>query len=474
MKRKLVNMRNPVMVSLFALAALWSACSDGGGDGGPDAGNNDAGGNDAGGDAPGDNQTPITARTSRGSQQCRIVRDRTDHTPRHWRASPAMVTTSGGSVYFARREAMSDTPIIPVAGQLLVGSFAADGSFGAPTVVTPAPASDVGALAAIPSGTGFAVVWVDGGKLRFGAFDANGASLAAPKDIAGGMDPLVTPKLAAGPDGGYGVIYAPQTAPNQREVHFIVLDATGAVKSPVRRLDQAGPAPQFPALPAPTIVAGATGYAMIWRDPRDGRGRIDFAKADASGGELIPRRRISVTNAADTVVGGGSGFEAPTNALIETSAGYLAAWTEAHRSQSLDQGAWATVQLARLDASGTRQGAPVPMRAPTDSIDEVEPSLVRFGNAVGVMWARGSHIYICAGCVPDHRIDLLLIDPVDLTPLSNVISVTNGASATAGVKAGGLLRRQVAVQGNSLLTTYQLTFHVHATAGSATFACDPT
>lgn len=83
-------------------------------------------------------------------------------------------------------------------------------------------------------------------------------------------------------------------------------------------------------------------------------------------------------------------------------------------------------------------------------------------------WARGTHIYVCAGCVPDHRIDLLLIDPSDLTPLSEVVSITNGG----GVKAGGLLRRQITALGQSLLLTYRLSFHVHNTPGSATFACD--
>jgi hypothetical protein len=88
---------------------------------------------------------------------------------------------------------------------------------------------------------------------------------------------------------------------------------------------------------------------------------------------------------------------------------------------------------------------------------------------VALFWARGSHIYLCGGCVPDHRIDLLLIDPRTLNPVSNVVSVTNGGAPNAG----GLLRRAVAVVGSSLLTTFNLTFHTWATAGSATFVCEP-
>ena len=111
---------------------------------------------------------------------------------------------------------------------------------------------------------------------------------------------------------------------------------------------------------------------------------------------------------------------------------------------------------------------PPALRAPADSIDEVEPSLVRLGDAVGVLWARGSHIYLCGGCRPDHRVDMLLVDPTDLTPLSDVVSVTNGGA----MGDGGLLSRQLAVLGKSLLMAYRLTFHVHNTPGSATFECD--
>jgi hypothetical protein len=207
---------------------------------------------------------------------------------------------------------------------------------------------------------------------------------------------------------------------------------------------------------------------MIWRSPTDARGGIDFAKADAAGVETVGRKRISVTNAEGTVVGGAAGFDQASNALLAVGGGYIAAWTEV--KGGFASGASSEVRIVRLDASGVASGAPVPVRPGTADVDEVEPVLVKVGDAAAIAWGRGTHIYICGGCVPDHRIDVLPLDPADLTPLGPVVSLTNGATSPA-TKAGGLLRKRVAVLGNDLLTVYELTFHVSDTPGSATFTC---
>jgi hypothetical protein len=176
------------------------------------------------------------------------------------------------------------------------------------------------------------------------------------------------------------------------------------------------------------------------------------------------RHRVSAA-VPDFVVGGVGGFEEATNALLPNGDGFLAAWTEARRAQS--SGAGSVVRVARLDGRGNRLGEAASMRSFKADIDEVEPSLVPFGDAVAVLWGRGSHIYICGGCVPDHSIDLVLIDPATLAPLSNVVSLTNGGDP----RAGGLLRHRSAIVGTSLLVPYLLTFHVYASLGSAAFEC---
>ncbi|HEY0706741.1 MAG TPA: hypothetical protein VGG33_08090 [Polyangia bacterium] len=445
--------------------AAPDATGDTSGDLGRDGG--DAGAPDAMGSDGGTNTTPITERPSRGTYTCRVERPRTDHTPRYWQSLPGLVTTTAGTAQFLRSEAMTENPIFPVMPKLTLGTMGKDGSFGPPSVVAEV-AGEVGSISAAPRADGLAAIWIEGTKLRFAAFDANSALVVAPKDIATGVDVQSPPKLAGGPAGGFGVLYATAAGFTNREVHFLALDADGMAKAPARRIDQAQVATGFIPQAAFSLAGGATGYAMIWRALGEARGGIDFAKAGADGSEVIARRRISLTNQMGHDVGGGAGFESPTTALLETASGYIAAWPEVRQSMSFDGGAWATVNLVRVSAEGGRQGTPVPLRTYVDSIDEVEPSLIRFGDAVGVLWARGKHIYICAGCVPDHRIDLLLIDPADLTPVSNLVSVLPVSAA----KGGGLLRRQVAVLGSSILTTFDTTFHVHHTSTSATFACE--
>jgi hypothetical protein len=465
---------------VLGLTWLLPSCGGGSGQKAPDDAGSGSGGHptDGGsGGAAGGDSKPITERPSRGTYNCRLARDRTNHAPANWRSWPALVTTSGGAAYFFRFDSWMSVVADPGHPDgLRVGSLSIEGVMGASTDIPFGGRDTVGSAAAAPRGDGFAVVWIDAGKLRFAAFDAAGAAIIAPRDVAAGVDAAPAPRLAAGPEGGFGVVYT-STAANSmsRQVFLLLLDDSGVARGAARRLDQTGAGSLgFPPLPAPAIVGGPSGYAMIWRNLSEAAGGIDFSRASADGTETIAPHRISVP-VANTQVAGSAGFESPVNALLETSGGYLAAWVEVQAAPptNLTGGASATVMVARLDSAGVRQGPPVPLRATSDSIDEVEPSLVRYGDAVAVLWARGTHIYICGGCVPDHRIDMLLIDPADLTPLSNVVSVTNGGTPGApGLPKGGLLRRQVAVLGTSVLTTFDLTFHVNHTSGSATFACD--
>jgi hypothetical protein len=459
--------------SLF-LVVCWLGCDSGGkpdldaaadtglpGDGGPDAGASEAG-------VSGDDDAPVTSRPSRGTYQCRIQRDRTDYSPRNWSViAPALVKTTAGAAFLARFEStvasLPPSPFMPPPAQLLVSSFDLAGTLGAPVTIPVGDTVEPSAMAAAPRGDGFVTVWPERDKLRLAAFDAAGRIVLGPKDVIPDVDLRADPRLAAGADGAFGLVYTAQLGTGSYEARFAVLEPDGGVRLAPRVLT-AMQGTAF-ARPAPVIVGTAGGYAMVWRDASDPSGGIDFAAADARGAEVVARHRISAPAGPGVVVGATGAFDSPTNALVPTTDGFVAAWTEARRGERRDAGS--VVRLARIDSAGNRLGAPVALRAFQADVDEVEPTLVPFGDAIAVLWGHGSHTYACGGCVPDHRIDLLIVDPATLTPVSNLLSLSNGGSPMAG----GLLRARVAVLGDAFLATYLLTFHTYATPGSAAFVC---
>jgi hypothetical protein len=422
------------------------------------------------GEAPTDPEepTPITERpTTTVTHQCRVDRDRTDHSPRQWSDRQAMVTTQAGA-FFARLEGTSPdplTPVIPGRPRLLVSSVAPDGSFGEPVTLSTAEPETMGGVTLVPTAAGFTALWVEGASLRLAGFDSQGVLVAPARTLSlPGVSRDSRPRVAAGSDGGFGIVYRTVVEGQPSEVRFVALDAAFATRGPAR---QVGTAAAAYADPGASIARHPEGYALLWRGPSGTVGQILFALTDRSGAEIVAARPVS-TPRPGVVIGGTAGFDPTTTALLPVDGGFLAAWTELRFDPQAFSGAWSIVRVARLSPSGVVQGAPAALRPPTVDIDEVEPSLVPLGDTVAVLWGRGTHIYICGGCVPDHRIDVLLIDPVTLAPRSNVVSVGNGG----GNKAGGLLRREVAVLGSSLLTTFNLTFHVHATPGSASFVCE--
>jgi hypothetical protein len=448
-----------VSLSLVALS-----CGGNAGPGHPDAGH-DA---DPSPDSGAIDETPVTDRPSRGLYTCRIARDRTDYSPRQWRGSQGLFPASAGAAFMARLESTPPQPFDASPTKLVVSTLDLDGVLGAPWPDPGAFAAAPGHLATAPRADGVALTWLEGSALRFAAYTGNGQVAIAARDLPVGIiDDLAPITLAAGANGGFGLLYTAHPSATVRQLRLLSLDAGGQPTGTARSITDV-PLTSY-GMTAALTAAPDGGYALIWSDPNATPARMLFATVDATGATLSTPRPISLTDDDGTDVGGSFGFASSPSHILGLGDSYLATWGESRQGSLLDgSGAWTVVRLARLDRSGAPLGVPVLLRAPTDSVDEVEPLLARFGNAVAVTWARGYHIYVCAGCIPNHRIDLMLIDPVDLVPISNVVTLTNGG----GQNIGGLLRRQAVVLGSSVLVTYNLTFHVHATAGSATFVCD--
>jgi hypothetical protein len=363
---------------------------DGAADGRPDEGDGSRPGDGRGPDAgvgP-SYPTPITERTAVRTHACRVGRDRTDHVPRQWSGREGIVTTRAGVTYLARLESIPPNTLFPGGpgpAQLVVSTLGTDGTLG-PTS-TLATGDEFGWLAVAPAGEGFNLLWTASTSLRLAGFSAQGNISRPARQIdVPGVGFNSRPRMAAGPDGGYAVAYGVVREGRPPEVHLFVMDAAGTILARPRRLGT-GIAP-YASLTV-EIAASPEGYAVVWWGGDRDAGRIEFAKTDLRGQELVAARTISAPPPADVQIGGSVLFDPPTASILTIEDGYLAAWVERRRIGFSESGAWSITRVARLDWSGVVRGEPVPVRAPALEVDEVEPSMVRFGDTVALFVGQG-------------------------------------------------------------------------------------
>jgi hypothetical protein len=89
------------------------------------------------------------------------------------------------------------------------------------------------------------------------------------------------------------------------------------------------------------------------------------------------------------------------------------------------------------------------------------------GENVGVLWSRGTVIYVCAGCMPDNHLEAVVMDGDDFTPVSTLFTFPNNQPM------GGFIRPGVAPVGEHFVVTASLRFHVSGNAASGAFRCAP-
>lgn len=413
-------------------------------------------------DSPPDEDDAILSRASLGTHTCSVERPHTRYTPtQNSIAGPSLAVTAAGKAFIARIDSPFPYPEPVDPPALFVAPIGADGAMG-PRVKPDDRSPDMwGSPTIARYGDGLAIAWSDEERLRVAALGPDGAVVKAPVNLSG-----VTLRneiiqsgvlLAQGKDGRLGLAYTTEddTATNN-ELRFVVLDDAFTPAAAPRTI---GKVPKGYPVGAELLAAG-DGYAFVWTGMTGEDQAVYFATTDAGGAEETPARRLSAEGRKVISYG----FESLMLALVETPSGFAAAWVEySERSTA--------VRVAKLASDGTPVGNPVVIRRSEDAADEVEPSLALLGDALAILWARGSHIFECGGCVPDHRIDLLLVDPETLDPLSDVVSVERTALGPQYQPSGGLLSRASVVLGSKILAVYHQQYHTTADLASATFAC---
>ena len=382
--------------------------------------------------------------------------------------SHVLVTTSTAGAYLARFEASGD-PFGELVRQLRVSSFDVDGTFGPPRDMPGIPNGEGQFVAAAPDRDGFVLVWSMPEVVRFAAFDAGGRFRVMPRDLAstsGQVSQLaITPRT-----GGFALLFSKRTDQDSAPELFFLALGPGGEEAGQPQLVHSGES-LYRELSA-QIVQRGDGFGVIFRDAERGApflaSDVLFARLDAQGSLQGEPVKISATTGRGFSSGGVAGVSSGTLSLIPRSNGFLAGWTEAFSPEDNFDGsgpekAYAIIRIAELDGSGAVIGGPHSLQSPENDIDQVDPTLLPFADTIAVLWGRGSHIYVCAGCIPDHRTTLVLLDPVTLAPASNIVSLAP--------TSGGQLNRSAVVVGSSILMTMRLTYHVHDTAGSAAFSC---
>jgi hypothetical protein len=470
-----------------ALVMVLAACSDDDGAADPggslDGGRGDAGMIDAapqldgavpdggGGDA-GAGSPSILARASLATHTCSVERELLNYKPRSWGYAGHSLVSSGDVAWVARVEADATSPFNPGPPTFIVSKVDSAGQLGTAITIPVADAKLVSkpALVALDAGA-FALLWQQSAApqgtagsssktLRYAAFDATGTMTTAPKTLLSeSAEGIMSLHVARGTDGRLGVTWTNQQAGWTMQTQFALFDAAGQPVAAPRPLGARS-------LYSSELVATPSGYAVLYQtfDQTQQRSDVVFARFDASGAPVGTLQTLTAgsllrrTNAVGT----------SRVALVHVGDEFLAAWSEGHvgnEDLAMPAGAYRVLRVARLSADGSVLSSAL-VRDKSDSIDEEEPLLTRFGDSVALLWGRATHIYICAGCVSDHPVELVLLDPKTLTPRSNVVKVD--------ASFGGLLNKQVAVQGEVLLNTFELTFHVHSEPGLAAFRCRST
>ena len=427
----------------LVLSLLLWGCADAGG-GNPDAATD------------GGVEAPIVERPSDGAFTCSVGQPLRAYGERVWAFPGADIARLlDGSTWLARVEIESGDPYDLTGYSLVASKIDASGELQAATVIPVEHIEGVSSPQLIALSTGrLGVYWIEDRKLRFAALDASGAIAIEPVTIAEntGIDLAATLIVTRSASR----VAAVWRSYNDNRAWFLVTDEAGAPATPVV-LDRI-------ATSVPVVVATNDGaFAMLSSAADSAEGSpldVSFARLAADGTLSEPVSVVHATGLTESQYVGDV-------ALVALGEDFLAAWVEGDQGDyETSTGARSVVRVQRLSPAGQPVGEPSILDAPMDSIDRHGPKLVRWDDdTVGVLWGVSTHVYICGGCVPDTRINLVLLDPTSLTPRSNV--------ATLPPIEGGLDVTSVAFSSAAdLALALQVQFHTTADPAFAALHCE--
>lgn len=441
------------LLSLVVLVSAAVGCGDGSSssNGGTSGGGTSSGGTSSGGSGGAGGSgaggvvidpEPILEKTAALTHDCSEARAMTQEPGAMSGQIPALVELDGA---FFELRALE---------KLHVETVGLDGALGAPVDLVSEPFA-FRAPWMVSDGAGLAAVWSKPGEtITFARLDATPAIVAGPVELPV-TSALETSAAALVPDGeGYALFYGTWLDPGIA-LHFLRLSASGeAVGEPVP-LAQVGDAYIPPLAVTPT---GDGGFALAFNAGSSGESEVDFTIVGADGKLKFPPRRIS---AAATATLRSSLARTPRQSVIKVGDRYWVTFTETD-ADYLESKGHTIVRVAVVDPDGAT--VLHALEAPVDQDESLWPSFVPFDGSVGLVWTKGHIIWVCAGCISDHDMHFVLLDPDTLAPASQVVTHLH---STNGVQAP-----LVARSGPDLLTAAVLDFHAISLPASGAIHCE--
>jgi hypothetical protein len=425
-----------------------------------------------GGKGRGDEPPHILERASQAAYDCQVGRELTAFAvPWHGFSSLDLLGTRAQTAYVLHTESSDAPPGPTVPGSVVLSRSDAQGALSRAHAFAVNELRLVSELALLELDTGgFAALWVErggtismppetGATVRFAAFDGAGGVLTAAKNAL-----TASPRFGVGalravalPGGRSALSWAESNGMGSASF-LAILDAQGEVLVPPR---------MFAAntLTAAALVASENGLTALWAAKSTAaEPELQLLTFDEQGRAGAAVQRIAAPGLLTY-----SGFAQNELTALQTRSGLLIAWVEGSSGDGT-RGGYSTIRIARLDGAGALVTSAL-LRGSQRDVDDIEPLLLAYGDEVAVLWGSGAHIYGCAGCGPDHDLELVLLAPETLTPRSNVVAIENTLWFTHRGGPGGLLNKNAMVLGETLLTAVNVTYHIAREPAFATFQC---
>lgn len=348
---------------------------------------------------------------------------------------------------------------------LTLSSIALDGTIG-DEVVLEAEAFAFQYATSVAIDASIATIWTytagASQALRLAVVDDALGPVVAAKDVGGVAGAyLTTAALMPAAAGGLALLYAEADAGGETRLRFVTLDENGdATTTPV---DVAELGPMYGMVSASASVTPDGGYAVSYAVGDYGNTEVFFVILDADGTQRFAPQRISRAAGEGwfSDVGG-----ARRHGVLPVGDRFWVAFTESWIDPDpMVMNGNVVVKLAVVDADG--QSESHLLQAPVDGKNNISPAFVALDDRVGIMWTTGTIIWICAGCITDNDLQLVLLDPDAIVPASNVATQVHPQMNGIVLPVGEFV-------GADMLTVASLDFHALTLPASGALRCEPT